>query len=355
VQRGDSLDRIARRHGTTVQELAEINQLADLGRIPVGRALKLSEDSSVAFDAGERYRVEPDIGVNVRAQPGGARIGGLPKGAIVGTTGEEATEAGGHVWLRVRDESSGLVGWVAREFLVEAGNEEPNDRPEPRPGGQGQRYQVASDIGVNVRSQPGGDRVGGLPDGAFVVATGEGPTDAGGHSWLRVRDEGSGLVGWVAREYLNEVPVPPPNGLPNEPDHHFGFQALRATIEAAAGEFGADMKVVAAILAQESGFTNWRVHRDGTGHGLIGLDDNGLLPDFERWSGLSCGRGFNAISIPPGLQIRYCAKTIAAYTRTYGSAYNAARVWHRGPNLWTDQLGDIYEDLIDGHIGRLFG
>ncbi|QRK12371.1 hypothetical protein JQX13_21510 [Archangium violaceum] len=39
-----------------------------------------------------------------------------------------------------------------------------------------------------------------------------------------------------------------------------------------AKKYGADPKVVAGIIARESSFKNHGVHRDGTGHGLIGLD-----------------------------------------------------------------------------------
>lgn len=95
----------------------------------------------------------------------------------------------------------------------------------------------------------------------------------------------------------------------HEPDHIFGFAALWPTIQVAAGTYSADAQVLAGIIQQESGFTNFRVHRDGTGHGLLGLDDNGLLPDFEKFSALSCGRGQNAISIPPKLQIEYAYPT----------------------------------------------
>jgi len=149
------------------------------------------------------YRVEPDIGVNVRAEPGGVRVGGLPKGTLVEATGGGPTDAGGHTWLEIRAQGSGLVGWVARELLAEVHGEGVSGEAQPGNGGQRQRYRVASDIGVNVRAEPDGTRVGGLPDGAIVVATGEGPTDAGGHTWLRVQAEGSGLVGWVAREFLD--------------------------------------------------------------------------------------------------------------------------------------------------------
>jgi hypothetical protein len=107
---------------------------------------------------------------------------------------------------------------------------------------------------------------------------------------------------------------------------------------------------MAGVTRQESGLRNYRVHLDRTGHGLIGPDDNGLLPDFERRSGLAVGRGPAADIIPPTLQMAYLAKTLAAYATKLGSPYNAARAWHRGEGLWQDAHGAHYEGLIRSAI-----
>jgi hypothetical protein len=145
-----------------------------------------------------------------------------------------------------------------------------------------------------------------------------------------------------------------PEGLTDEADHLFGFEELWPTIKAAGAEFGFDTQVLAGIIEQESGFRNWRVHFDGTGHGLLGLDDNGLLPDFERWSGLSIGRGQAARSIPIVPQVRYAASALADYARRLGGPYAAARAWHRGERLMDDTLGRHYEELIRAHVAELF-
>ncbi len=151
------------------------------------------------------------------------------------------------------------------------------------------------------------------------------------------------------------APAAPEHGLSDAPDADLGFAALRPVIEAAAARHGAAARVLAGIICQESGFVNWRVHRDGTGHGLIGLDDNGLLPDFEQWSGLNFGRGQACQPIPPALQVEYLARTIAAIaTQHNGDDFAAARQWHRGPRLMDDERGMGYQTLIEGHVARLF-
>jgi hypothetical protein len=214
---------------------------------------------------------------------------------------------------------------------------------------------VVTDDGVRLRAAPDTSQpivVANLGAGTVVQATGSPPVDADGYQWLEVHLP-DGTMGWVATAFLR-APVSGPE-LPSDPDRRFSFGELWPHLQAAAQRHGADPQVLAAIAAQESSFVNWRVHADGTGHGLFGLDDNGLLPDFEAWSGLACGRGLEAISIPPGLQIEFAARTMAAFTRRYGSQINAARVWHRGPGLWQDARGDHYAALIEGHLAALFG
>jgi NlpC/P60 family len=209
--------------------------------------------------------------------------------------------------------------------------------------------------GVRLRAQPSTSAdivVEDLGHGAVMTLSDQ-VVEADGHRWRNVRTV-AGLVGWVAAEFLRTPAAADSDELTDEADHAFGFETLWPHIQAAAAKYNADAQIIAAIMKQESGFTNWRVHRDGTGHGLFGFDDNGLLPDFEQWTGKTYGRGASAESIPPTPQLEYCATTIAAYTGTYGSAFKAARVWHRGPNLWEDTRGQQYEDLIRDHIDTLF-
>ena len=144
--------------------------------------------------------------------------------------------------------------------------------------------------------------------------------------------------------------------LPDTPDLDFGFLALWPCIKAAAAQHGADAKVLAAIIQQESTFRNVRVHLDGTGHGLIGLDDNGLLPFFEQTMGFSVGRGHAARSIPPNLQIQYLAQVIASFAAEHrGNFLAAARRWHAGRGGMDGPAGQRYQTLIQSHILRLFG
>lgn len=148
----------------------------------------------------------------------------------------------------------------------------------------------------------------------------------------------------------------PGSGLGNEPNQQFTFQQLWPPVQKYAQKYGMDPKVLAAIVYRESSFKNHRVHRDGTGHGLLGLDDNGMLSDFEKWSGMRVGRGQEAASIPPEKQLEYAAMALAQMARRHGNdSFAAARQWHRGLGGMNDELGQRYESLIRDHIRTLFG
>lgn len=74
---------------------------------------------------------------------------------------------------------------------------------------------------------------------------------------------------------------PPPAPLPQARNAQLSLAELAPWIEQYSEQHGVSAELVAAVIEQESSYVNHAVHRDGTGHGLIALDDNGLLPDFE--------------------------------------------------------------------------
>jgi cell wall-associated NlpC family hydrolase len=295
--------------------------------------------------AGVRLRAGPSTSADILVQD-------LGQGTRLTALATPPAEADGYRWLNVRT-PGGTVGWAAAQFLT------PSDSPvteveEP------ERYAVALD-GVRMRQQPGTDQpivIEDLGQGTQLTAVSTEQRSADGYVWLEVRTD-DGRSGWVARDFLRQAGAGGASddayGLSGEGDHQFSFQDLWPCIRSESSDYGTDNQVIAGILFQESGFKNYLVHNDGTGHGLIGLDDNGLLPDFERWSGLSCGRGRSASPIPPAKQIEYCAMIIAGYARKYGGAYAGSRAWHRGEGLMNDDRGQQYEALIRSHAKRLFG
>lgn len=174
-------------------------------------------------------------------------------------------------------------------------------------------------------------------------------------------------VGWTIKVPGNGGTTPgggttPTGPLTNEPNHQFSLNETWPFIKKYANQYGFDPHVLAGMIQQESTFKNYLVHRDGTGHGLLGLDDNGLLGDFEQWvrqtkpgqESYSVGRGSAAQSIDPEWQIEYAAKKLSELSRAYGGDLAATRVWHRGPTYYNDAQGWNYQNLITGHMSRLF-
>ncbi len=141
--------------------------------------------------------------------------------------------------------------------------------------------------------------------------------------------------------------------LSNERNHQFTLDELTPAINANAQKYGVDPKLLAGIIKQESTYKNHIVHDDGTGHGLIGLDDNGLKSDFEKWSGTTVGTGADAASIQPEKQIEFLAKTLSEVSKSYyqGDQFAAAREWHTGPGGVNSADGREYEQLVRGHMG----
>jgi hypothetical protein len=320
------------------------------------RPAGLAELEPVVTNTGESTHRVTVAGVRLRAEPSTSAdiiIEDLGQGTRLTALDAPAVEADGYRWLNVRT-PSGTVGWSAAQYLV-AADSPTREIEEPS------QYALTA-AGVRLREQPGIRRrivIQDLGQGTRVTAVSTEQRSADGHVWIEVRTD-DGTSGWVAREYLRllnngTAGADADFGLSGEGDRQFSFEELWPCIQSAAAEYGTDGQVIAGILKQESGFKNYLVHHDGTGHGLIGLDDNGLLPDFERWSGSSYGRGRAASAIPPAQQIEYCAMIIAGYARKYGGAYAGCRAWHRGERLMDDQRGQHYEDLIRGHVRQLFG
>lgn len=193
--------------------------------------------------------------------------------------------------------------------------------------------------GVRLRSEPS-------TDSAIIIdLTPESSIVQLDRPWVLVK--ANGLEGWVALEFLTDYTLTQPQDSPEETTY-----TLDELLPLFQDTF--PFRILAAIAKQESGFKNYRVHFDGTGHGLFGLDDNGMLPSFEQFSGISVGRGATANIIPIEPQIEFAKHILSQYSQKYGGPYQAARVWHRGEGQYQDTLGDKYEALIRQHEIDLF-
>jgi uncharacterized protein YraI len=180
--------------------------------VPMGE-----EESAVTFST-DVVTATALYNLNIRSGPGTeyARVATLPAGSVVGFTG---FVDGTGEWAQV-DAASGPLGWVAVDYLssVPDGLQvRPADQPKeevtaPAPSPETEEavtfgpdvVTATTTVNLNVRSGPGTqyEVLDTLPNGAVVGFTGF--TDASG-DWVQV-DPAAGPVGWVASQYLSNVP-----------------------------------------------------------------------------------------------------------------------------------------------------
>lgn len=310
VQRNDSLYLIGRRFGISAEALAAANGLSLSNPIYPGQVLRIPaakpSNTYVVQPGDSLYTIGRRFGVSAEAI---AAANGIPAGGYIYPGQSLRIPAAAAPATHVVQYGESL--WTI-----------------------GQRYGVTADALAAANGMRPGEYI--YPGQVLRLPNSTGPAPS---------------------KPAPSTPAPTaPSGLSTAENAQFTFQQLWPYIQRYSQQYGADPKVVAGIIAQESTFKNHRVHRDGTGHGLIGLDDNGRLPDFERWSGLKIGRGRSAKTIPPEKQIEYLAKTIGDLTRNHrGNAWAAAREWHRGhPSKIWDAAGSRYEQLIRAKVRELF-
>jgi uncharacterized protein YraI len=160
-----------------------------------------------------------NFNLNVRSGPGTEYelLATIPAGSVVGFTG---FMDGTGEWVQV-DAAAGPLGWVAARYLSnvpEGLQVRPADLPEeemaaPAPPPEVQEeadtfsqavVTATATANLNVRSGPGTeyDILDTLPQGSVVGFTGF--MDSTGN-WVQI-DAAAGPVGWVAAQYLSNVP-----------------------------------------------------------------------------------------------------------------------------------------------------
>jgi len=138
---------------------------------------------------------------------------------------------------------------------------------------------------------------------------------------------------------------------------------LLPTIADAAHRHGIDGRYLAAVVMQESRGINYLNHSKAQGgfgtaedRGLVGLNDKGLMPAFERFIGQSYGRASSRDqkSIPERAQIEFLAYTLAARSTALRSMNEALREWHAGAGGRNKPQARNYEASVLRHMNNLF-
>jgi len=156
-----------------------------------------------ALQAGQPARITAPAGLNVRTNPsaGGSLVLQLGTGQLV-TVVEGPTEAENFTWWRI-DDGQGNIGWVADGdgetvwLSPEIGQAQPVNRA-PRVGDR-VAVTMPNNGQLSVRAVPG-------PDAALLTRVNsdeqltvlDGPQQAGGFTWYRVRSDSGSVEGWAA-------------------------------------------------------------------------------------------------------------------------------------------------------------
>lgn len=156
-----------------------------------------------ALRAGQSARVTAPAGLNMRTSPssGGSLVLQLGTGQLV-TVVEGPTEAENFTWWRI-DDGQGNIGWVAdgdneTEWLSpQVGQAQPVSRA-PRVGDR-VVVTMPNNGQLSIRSLPGTDAalLTRVDSGAQLTVL-DGPQQANGFTWYRLRSDSGATEGWAA-------------------------------------------------------------------------------------------------------------------------------------------------------------
>lgn len=150
-----------------------------------------------AAQNGDQQRTVNTDRLNVRAGAGlsNSVVAVLSYGDIVSIAGGTKW-ADGYEWVEIAVWGTSINGWVAAQYLS-TGSEIPQDR-----------VQVA-DGPLNVRAEPslGAEVYFTAPTGAYGTIMDPNFVEADGYTWVCVQLDDSGVIGWMALEYLSYIDV----------------------------------------------------------------------------------------------------------------------------------------------------
>ncbi len=118
----------------------------------------------------------------------------------------------------------------------------------------------------------------------------------------------------------------------------YTYGELKPYIDSAAKKYGVPPELIGGMLHKESTFTNWIHHSNPQAHGLIGVTEKGMMPEFEQFASqklnqkVSYGKGKGAKAMPPDLQIEFLAMKLDQIKNKHGlqSHKQAAGMWWLG-------------------------
>lgn len=116
VVKGDTLSAIAKKYGTTVAKLKDLNNIENANLIKVGQVLKVPGKPVEESKYKGTYKVIAKAGLNIRKAPDtGAVIIAMPEGSKCTCNGDNK-KVDGEMWLKVT--YGNKTGWSAMRYLA---------------------------------------------------------------------------------------------------------------------------------------------------------------------------------------------------------------------------------------------
>lgn len=116
VVKGDTLSAIAKKYGTTVAKLKDLNNIENANLIKVGQVLKVPGKPVEESKYKGTYKVIAKAGLNIRKTPDtGAVIIAMPDGSKCTCNGDNK-KVDGEMWLKVT--YGNKTGWSAMRYLA---------------------------------------------------------------------------------------------------------------------------------------------------------------------------------------------------------------------------------------------
>ena len=149
------------------------------------------------------YYVNDSDGVNVRSEPStsASKIASIAKDTIVLVKERKCKQADGYSWDKV-ELSSGVVGYIASEFLSPCNNQTAN-------GGSANEekvigtYLVTDDLRLRNAPSTSGVKLATIPKGEQIDVLQKDVANDGTNIWYKVGYKGT--IGYVSSMYLTEV------------------------------------------------------------------------------------------------------------------------------------------------------
>lgn len=116
VVKGDTLTKIAKQFGTTIQAIANANNIANVNLINIGQRLTIPTNNNAQVNKTKTITANSGLILREKATTNSNRLGAYTKGTKVTVIAENIANANGFTWDKVQ--VNGKTGYMANKYLA---------------------------------------------------------------------------------------------------------------------------------------------------------------------------------------------------------------------------------------------